>query len=62
MHMVRLAGCYNNYHAQAAEALRGPAYLLPLEEVASRVAEAAARGATEVSMVVSDGETGMSNT
>jgi deoxyribose-phosphate aldolase len=62
MHMLRLAVCYNNYPAQAAEALRGPAYLLPLEEVASRVAEATARGATEVSMVVSEGATVMSNT
>ncbi|KAK3274878.1 hypothetical protein CYMTET_16962 [Cymbomonas tetramitiformis] len=35
---------------KAAEALRGPAYNLPLEEVAHRVEEAWARGATEVCM------------
>ena len=32
----------------ASEALRGPAYIVPLEEISRRSAEAWARGATEV--------------
>ena len=37
---------------QAAENLRGAPYLLPLEEITRRTAEAAQRGATEVCMQV----------
>ena len=38
--------------SQAAENLRGAPYLLPLEEITRRTAEAAQRGATEVCMQV----------
>lgn len=37
---------------KAAEALRGPSYTLPLDEIARRTAEAWDRGATEVCMQV----------
>ena len=38
---------------ELGEGLRGPAYLLPLEEITRRTAEAWDRGATEVRLVTS---------
>ena len=37
---------------KAEEQLRGPSYVVPLEEISRRAAEAWARGATEVCMQV----------
>eukprot|EP00798_Chlamydomonas_sp_ICE-L_P000071 gene71-12891_t len=44
---------------KSSEELRGPAYLLPMEEISRRAAEAWGRGATEVCMQVYQGATSL---